>query len=549
MRFDRRQLLALLGTTAAAPAVGQPPPGRGLFIHGVASGDPQPDRVIIWTRLTAQDASAQLVAWEVALDPGFADIVAHGSATAGPDRDFTVKADVAGLTPGTEYYYRFRAVGALSPTGRTRTLASGRTDQVILAVASCSNYQAGFFNAYQAIADEPRLDAVLHLGDYIYEYGGPGSYGADSVAGPERPHDPPREILSLADYRLRHAQYKADPQLQAAHARAPWIVVWDDHETANDSWVDGAQNHQPGEGDWATRKAAALRAYYEWMPIREPAAGQGMAEAAMRSFHFGDLAALVMVETRLTGRTQQLTYARDLGPSPSAEAVATFRDRLADPSRRMMDARQEAWIETELQRSVAAGHAWQVLGNQVVMARMTAADPKTVLGEAVYAAATPEARAAYDEMAGLAALGLSAALDSWDGYPADRERLYGRIAAAGARTIVVSGDSHAFWANTLHDAQGRRIACEFGTSGISSIGAGELAPGVNAGELMTRGSRDVAFCDEVARGYVRLTLTRAEARGDMVTVSTVDRRDFTARVLKSFRTTPDGAGLTDMAEV
>ena len=285
------------------------------------------------------------------------------------------------------------------------------------------------------------------------------------------------------------------------------------------------------------------------MPIREPAAGQGMAEAAMRSFHFGDLAALVMVETRLTGRTQQLNYGRDLGPAPSVEALAAFRGRLADPARRMMSAGQEAWIEAELRRSVGAGHAWQVLGNQVVMARMTPADPKAVLGEAAYAAAAPDARAAYDKASGLAALGLPATLDSWDGYPADRERLYSRIAAAGARTVVVSGDSHAFWANTLHDAAGRRVACEFGTSGISSIGAGDLAPGVNAGELMSQGGRDVAFCDEVARGYVRLTLTRAEARGDMVAVSTVDTPAFTRRVLKSFRTTPDGAGLSDMAEI
>jgi len=199
----------------------------------------------------------------------------------------------------------------------------------VLAVASCALYPNGYFNAYGAIAGLERVDAVVHLGDYIYEYGGPGSCGADSPVAAQRPHDPPHECLSLADYRRRHAQYKADPQLQAAHARASWIVVWDDHEVCNDSWKGGAENHNPdtGEGDWAARKAAALKAYYEWMPIREPGPGRS-AEMANRSFQFGDLASLLMVETRLTARSHQLSYGEDL------PIVDGSRSSTASPTRR-----------------------------------------------------------------------------------------------------------------------------------------------------------------------------------------------------------------------
>ena len=547
MRIHRRGVLGLLGLGASSRVVAGEAGSPGGFHHGVASGDPLQDRVIVWTRLTAPATTP--VAWEVSRDRGFARLVARGVAIAAPDRDFTVKADVQGLEPGTDYFYRFRAGRQVSPVGRTRTLATGPVEDVVLAVASCSLYPNGYFNAYRAIADLERVDAVLHLGDYIYEYGGPGSYGMDSAVAGERPHDPPREIVSLADYRRRHAQYKADPQAQAAHARAPWIVVWDDHESANDTWVGGAQNHQPDEGDWSGRKAAALKAYYEWMPIREPAPGQGLAEAAMRSFRFGDLAALIMVETRLTGRDQQLTLARDLPTVDGKPDIVAFRARLNDPSRRMMGAAQEAWIGAELARSVQAGQAWQVLGNQVLMARITTPDPRRLMTPEQYAAIPTASRGKAERQETSAGLGLPFSLDMWEGYPADRERLYAVMRQAGARPIVVSGDSHAFWANELHDQAGRRVACEFGTTAISSPGAGEIAPGVNAGDLNARANPEVLFSDEMARGYVLLTLTRAEARADMVAVSTITSTSFTTRTVKSFRARPEGPGLSALSEI
>jgi len=548
MKIDRRKALALLGLGAATPAAAQ---SSGVaFKHGVASGDPTQDRVVLWTRVTPDKPGAD-VAYKWSLNPidRRAGGAKSGSGTTGPARDYTIKVDAAGLDAGRAYTFEFEIAGVKSPMGRTRTLPAGKTDDVVLAIASCTLYPNGYFNAYQAIADLPRVDAVLHLGDYIYEYGGPKSYGMDSPVAAERPHDPPREILSLDDYRRRHAQYKADSQLQAAHARAPWIVVWDDHETANDSYATGAQNHTPGaEGDWTTRKAAALKAYFEWMPIREPAGG-GLAEAAMRSFHFGDLASLIMVETRLTARDQQVTLDGDAPEVDGKRDLTKLKAKLADPKRRMMSETQEAWVGAELARSVKAGHAWQVIGNEVVMARVGPANPKRDLTPEQYAAIPAASKNRVTRYEAAAELGLPVGLDMWDGYPADRERLYDRFKTANARPIVVSGDSHSFWANELHDAAGKRVACEFGTTGITSPGAGEISPGVNTGDLIAKANKEVLFNDQVSKGFVLLTLTREQAKGEMVAVSTILAKDFTTKVVKTFAATPEGTGVSGLKEV
>ncbi|WP_374472425.1 alkaline phosphatase [Phenylobacterium sp.] len=535
MRIDRRKALALLGVGAAAPAQAQTQ-GRLAFAHGVASGDPLQDRVVIWTRVSG--ASGQVpYRWRLG--------DRSGEGVTGPERDHTIKVDVTGLQPGQEYRFWFEAGGVRSPEGRTRTLPAGGVRDVVLAVASCSLYPNGFFNAYRAIADLPRVDAVLHLGDYIYEYGGPGSYGMDSPVAGQRPHQPNREIVSLADYRTRHAQYKSDPDLQAAHARAPWIVAWDDHETANDSFLNGAENHNPpAEGDWNARKAAALKAYFEWMPIRDPAAGQGFVEASSRAFRFGDLAQLIMIETRIGARDKQLDLEADLPVVDGKPDVAAFRAKLDDPNRRMMGPAQEAWIGRELAGSVQAGHAWQVLGNQVVMARVFPPDPRRDLTPEQRAAAPARMQRRLKRYEQLADLGLPVGLDMWDGYPADRERLYDLVKQAKARPIVVSGDSHSFWANELHDAAGRRVACEFGTTGITSPGAGEMVPGLNAGEPIAKANREVVFNDQVSKGFVLLTLTREEARADMVAVSTITDRQFSTRIVKTFRAKPEGTGVS-----
>jgi alkaline phosphatase D len=544
MRIDRRRALALLGLGAATPAAAQAP--KVSFRHGVASGDPLQDRVVIWTRITPEQPGGEIAyAWRMNPVDRRAGGAKSGRGTTGPARDYTVKVDVEGLDPGRVYTFEFEAAGVTSPMGRTRTLPAGPANDVVLAIASCSLYPNGYFNAYQAIADLPRVDAVLHLGDYIYEYGGPGSYGMNSAVAGERPHDPPHEIVTLEDYRRRHAQYKSDPQLQAAHARAPWIVAWDDHETTNDSFETGAQNHQPEtEGEWNARKARALKAYYEWMPIREPKPGVGLAEAAMRSFHFGDLASLIMIETRLTARDQQLDIDRDMPVVDGKPDVAAFRRKLEDPSRRMMGEAQEAWIGEELARSVKAGHAWQVIGNQVVMAQVMPPSPKKELTPEQYASIPEANRRRVEQYEAGAALGVPTALDMWQGYPADRERLYGLFTKTGARPVVVSGDSHSFWANELHDASGRRVACEFGTTGITSPGAGEVAPGVNAGDVIAKANREVVFNDQVSKGFVLLTLTKDAAKADMVAVSTITSKAFETKVVRSFTAAPEGTGVS-----
>ncbi|HBI18018.1 MAG TPA: alkaline phosphatase, partial [Brevundimonas sp.] len=381
MKLDRRSLLGLMGAGAATPALAQAAAtGRVAFLHGVASGDPDTRSAVFWTRVTPADASSGEVAvvLEVARDADFRDVVRRASGLkASAERDFTVKHDLDGhgLAPGQDYFYRFVAGEVVSPVGRVRTLREGATADLTLGVVSCQLYPGGLFNAYDALSKLERLDAVVHLGDYIYEYGAAADdYGMTSGAALDRAPQPPHEIVTLADYRTRHAQYKTDPDLQAAHARAPFICVWDDHEVANDTWMTGAENHQPAtEGDFATRKAAALRAYYEWMPIREPKAGT-LKEAINRSFDFGDLASLTMVETRLLARGQQMTFADIPKTAEGAPDVAAFEALRQAPDRDLLGEAQRRWVGETLSRSKAAGRPWQIIGNQVIMARVKGPD-------------------------------------------------------------------------------------------------------------------------------------------------------------------------------
>ncbi len=589
---DRRQALSLLalGAGAAAGPV-EAQASTAVFAHGVASGDPAADGVILWTRVSAEGNGPVEVTWEVAADPGFARALKSGRVRTGRERDHTVKADVRGLPAGRELYYRFRAGAAVSPVGRTRTLPTGRLDELKLAVMSCSLIPAGVFNAYDHIARGPKLDAVVHLGDYIYEYGaGPGDYGVSARTPPERMPDPPHETVTLADYRRRHAQYKRDPDLQAAHAAAPWIVVWDDHEVANDTWRDGAENHQPEtEGPFDPRKAAALQAYYEWMPIREPAPGRAR-EAIQRSFDWGDLASLIMVETRLNARSQQLRYddpalprtvydasvpgerrpadaattarvldaVRSGAPAPAPYVVGPdlprFEALLSAPDRQLLGAEQELWVGAEMTRSVRAGRAWQILGNQVVMGRARAPDAYRALGgearvKALVAGLGKSAAARLLRVAELGAIGAPYNLDSWDGYPAARERLLQRIRTAGGNTVVLAGDSHSFWVNELRDAGGVRCAAEFGTSSVTSPSAGDALPQVDLGAILAAQNPEIRHCDQSNKGYIRLTFTRDLCRGELI-ATPVDAKPYAARVTAIWTVLPTaGPGVGEIAKI
>ncbi len=266
------------------------------FYHGVASGDPLTDRVILWTRVSPEDTAPVSVSWKIATDPQLTDIVGQGSTRTDERKDFTVKVDVTGLRPGTTYYYGFTALGRSSLTGRTRT-APENADRLKLAVVSCSNYQNGFFSAYRRISERSDIDAVVHLGDYIYEYK-EGDFGGD------RPLLPENEIIDLEDYRVRYSFYRLDPDLRAAHQQHPFITVWDDHEFANNAYKDGAENHQANEGDWNRRKNNAFQSYFEWMPVRQNN-DPDHPYRIYRTIRYGNLLDLIMLDTRIEARDKQ----------------------------------------------------------------------------------------------------------------------------------------------------------------------------------------------------------------------------------------------------
>ena len=375
-KLTRREALLGASSTLLLPAActtSNVNPGgysAAVFQHGIASGDPDNSSVVLWTRVS-QQAGATAVDWQIATDPEFADVVGSGRVVTGPERDYTVKVVADGLQPGRGYFYRFNVAADRSPVGQTRTLPVGRLDELVLAVVSCSNFPFGYFNVYEAIAEDDSVEFVIHLGDYIYEYDIDG-YGAEPGKRLGRMHEPPHEITTLHDYRTRHAQYKADPASRAMHGRHPLIATWDDHESTNNPWMGGAQNHQEEEGDWLTRLEISLQAYFEWMPIREPAVGMSRAEY-WRSFQFGDLATLVTLETRHTGRSEQI----DFGDYPDrlrdpAEASKFYDEVVGADDRTLLSPAMEAFVADELRSSVSNETRWRIIGNQTLIARIVA---------------------------------------------------------------------------------------------------------------------------------------------------------------------------------
>lgn len=541
MTLSRRETIAGIGTAAIASGVpldlfAAPRGIDPVFRHGVASGDPDATSVVLWSRVAA---SGQVqVRWELAEDAAFARIAASGQFPTGPERDFTVKPLARGLKPGTRYWYRFSLGDAVSPVGRTRTLPDGRLDRLGLALASCSNYAFGYFNAYDAIARDPAVDYVLHTGDYIYEYGAK-EWGAATARRLGRIHEPAHEIVSLEDYRTRHAQYKSDAGSQAMLAAHPLLACWDDHESTNNPWTGGAQNHQSErEGDWAMRRAAAIRAYYEWMPVRDPDAGADPA-AFWRSYAFGDLATLVTLETRHTGRGEQVDYRKFAGGIRTKSDAERFeRDVLGDPARAMLAPAMLDFFRERMAGSVRQGQLWRLVGNAIPMARTRVPD---VVGLGIIE--NPEGRSgaieAARELAWKGKFDLPFYTDTWDGYPAARERFYETARAAGASDLLVlTGDSHSFWANRLYDAQSTPMGVELGTAGITSPGdflESGFAPAI-ARQLdlaFAKHNREVRWTDNFHQGYVRLVLSRATASADFVAMSTVTARRYRTRVIRS----------------
>jgi alkaline phosphatase D len=540
-KFTRREALIGVSSTMLLPVV-YPQAGMALdaasddrYLHGVASGDPDATSVVIWTRVGNADGQTD-VGWRVATDDNFRKVIARGQYRTDASRDYTVKVVVDELIPGQEYFYQFDVDGIRSPTGRTRTLPAGHVDRLVLAVATCSNYPFGYFNAYEVIADDPTIDLVVHLGDYIYEYG-PDGYGGATGRRLGRNHEPPHEALTLADYRQRHAQYKTDSSSKAMHARHPLIVIWDDHESANNPWMGGAANHQDGEGDWAARRAGSLQAFYEWLPIRDPQ-DSGTREAYWRHYRFGDLASLITLESRHTGRSIQIEIDDYLDHIKSKADAQQFIDTvIGAPDRTLLSSEMEQFLADELAESVRANRRWRIIGNQSVMARRTAPD----LNDPFFAALRNELVGdAANMLAGLTqlgSLGLPVDLDSWNGYPAARESFYEISKAAGARDLLVlAGDSHSYWQNALYDAAGEAMGVELGATGITSprslldLGKEGLK---HFDELNAASNPEVLWTDGRHRGFIRLEIDHAGVRADFVAVTNVESRIYNTQIVRS----------------
>jgi alkaline phosphatase D len=499
----------------------------GVFKHGVASGDPLTDRVILWTRVSPPAPGALTVDWELAVDANFGAIVARGSAATSAERDYTVKVDAAGLQPGSVYHYRFLFGGEVSGRGRTKTLPTGKVSQVKFAVFSCANFPAGYFNVYADAARRDDIDVALHLGDYIYEYGLLG-YASQLAFAIDRSSEPPREILSLQDYRTRHAQYKSDGDLRALHAAMPMIAVWDDHDLANNAWSGGAQNHDDSEGSFAARRAAAVQAYHEWLPTRQPDPANPL--KIYRSFDFGDLVSLHMLDTRIVGRDKQLTLPQYL------DGVGL------GPDRQLLGVEQSAWLTQQMSASRAT---WTLLGQQVLMARMEV--PLTVaasitpltLAEYLLALGTPEALRSDDQKALVQQRRAPYNLDAWDGYPAARESVLATAKSLDKNLISLAGDTHNAWASDLTDAAGKKVGVEFATASVSSPGFERTLPLVSTVLLQDAFPKmvpDLRYAETSKRGYIVLTLTQKEARSDWIQVSTVFSHSYTAETVLSLKT-------------
>jgi len=525
---DRRRFLAGAATLAGAAALGgatrtspaaadTAPP----FLLGVASGDPLPDAVVLWTRLVRDPFAAGSmpshpveVGWEVAQDAGFRRVVRRGAALAQPALAHSVHVDVGGLQPAREYFYRFRSRGQLSPVGRTRTAPARWADPQRLraGIVNCQDYQNGYWPAYRGLADED-LDVVFHLGDYIYEYDPQSAFPDRLHTTPERPGID--QLLTLSDYRNRHAQYKLDPALQAAHTAFPWIATWDDHETENNyaNLIDeiddsGAKLQPPAE--FAGERAHAYQAYYEHMPIR-PRYRLGSPDFRIyRRFDYGSLARFSVLDTRQYRTDQPGGFPQDIGPAAAGQG---------NTAGTLTGGEQEQWLDAGL---TGSGALWNVIAQQVMVSRLRFPDPTGRFP------------------------GIFANLDQWDGYAPQRARLLGLLDAAGvSNPVVLAGDIHSAWFSDLKlnfdDPSSKTVAVEFVATSISSdfpvafdVGFKQINPLLNP---------HVRYFEGLKRGYLRCTVDRQAWQTDARVVDTIAVREAPVHTAVSFAVEAGQPGL------
>lgn len=482
---------ALLFHAQVNPLPPRPPAQTNLapFYHGVASGDPLSDRVIIWTRVTPTSDSAVSVNWDMATDTLFANIVNTGTVVTDSSVDFTVKIDVTGLNANAWYYYRFKAYNKYSIIGRTRTLPVGNVDSLRFASFSCSDYQTGYFNAYQDIAKRNDLDAIIHLGDFYYEYKAGGSdYQGDTSMLHPLSHD----ALTTSDYRLWNSQYRLEPFLRNMLQEYPIIIIWDDHDVCDNSWYSGGNNHNPAtQGSWFVRKHGAHKAFFEWTPIRPATSGND--SLIHRNFKWGNLINMIMLDTRFEARDSSL-----------GSFISTTNAYMADTNRQMLGHTQLNWLKNQLIDTTAQ---WRVIGNQVMIAPLT-----------------------------LNLLFTTQILngDQWDGYPAERKRVYDYIAHNQNKindVVFITGDIHSSWANDLPhpdstyvSSTGRgSIATEFvGTSITSSANVPATQAAIMAADPWFK------YVNFSMRGYLLFDVNKTRFQGDFIHVSDISGTTYTS---------------------
>lgn len=476
-------------------------PAMQPFYHGVASGDPLTDRVIIWTRVTPDSGTTGAISvdWKIATDTNITQVVNSGTVSTDAGIDYTVKVDATGLSPNSVYYYQFTALGKTSVIGRTKTTPSGNTDSLRFAIVSCANFEAGFFNAYGAIKNRNDVDAVIMLGDYIYEYE-TGGYGLNTTAN--RTWEPATEILSLSDYRTRYAHYHLDEDLRKLHQQFPWVIIWDDHETANDSWEGGAENHDTGtEGDWFSRKDAGIEAHHEWLPIRT---FPNDTHRIFRTLSYGNLVDLIMLDTRLEGRMAKVQGVTI--PLVSWPVVDVNNTYLNDTSRKIMSDTQFDWFTASLSNSATK---WKMIGNQVMVGplryKLPPFGPTYVLN-----------------------------VDQWDGFPAQRQRIFDHILSNNIQDVFfVTGDIHTSWANDLPYVTGTNYDPNTGagSAAVEFVGTSVTSPGMPIPFPVStiQGSNpNIKYADLTKKGFLIIDINTNRTQSDYYFTVTLDSANSTS---------------------
>ena len=517
----RRQFLAGLASAltfaSLLPRISNGAQKTG-FAHGVASGDPSQNAVILWTRVSGVSKSTR-VRWSVARDKDMQKVVRRGRTKATADTDFTIKVDAGRLPAGSTLYYQFEANGVKSPVGRTKTLARGDLSTASLAVVSCSNHPYGYFHVYREIAKRDDLDAVLHLGDYIYEYA-MGEYATQYAESLDRVPQPEQELRTLSDYRQRYQQYRSDPDLQAMHAQQAFIPVWDDHELANDAWKNGAENHQEGEGDWSSRRDIAIQAWLEWMPVR--VRHQGARTRIYRQFRFGNLLSLLMLDTRMVGRDLQ----PDAKPGVSREDIIAA---MRDPSRRLLGDKQEAWLGEALENSSNA--TWQALGQQVMVMPNLSPELEPILDLDKPAILDRETLQGFIE----ATRGNPPMLlDTWNGYPAARQDLLMQLKEKAKNAVVLSGDLHTAMAGSLvPQGESETVAVELMTSAVTSPGFTEYLPEIRPGafnEATKAVNPHLSYMDSAQKGWLCVTFSKTDCVAEWHAIEGIRNKEYSSRI-------------------